>query len=107
MLFPELFRERLGKVRECGESRIEFHSFRHQAIEVVGAHQSPVLGDELGFQISLHRLLQQLDDRRGRTLDSMQSVRGLQSGFGCDEPVLGVGFIGFHTKRRPFPVISW
>ena len=107
MLFPELFGERLGKVRESGESRIEFHSFRHEAIEIVSAHQQPVLGDEVGFQISLHRLLLQLDDRRGRSLDRMQSVRGLQSGFACHEPVLRIGFIRFHTKRRPFPVISW
>lgn len=60
VLCPELVGEVVGKLSESGKFRLVYNCFCEQLAQIVRAPQRPAFGDQIAFQLSLNRFMEEL-----------------------------------------------
>ena len=106
VLLPELFRQRLSCFRKLREFRVEPACLCQQATKIVGFDQFPTVMDQIGFDETLRRLVQQLDTGPGWAELEEDGIGFFDTIPGQKEPVIWIVWIGDHAIRRPLRKIS-
>lgn len=106
VLSPELVGKTVGEILKGGESRVNVHGLGNKSAQIINFPKSPPTLNEVGFEKSLARLLQQLDDRFVGTFELIEEIGGTESRPRRTEPVQGIIFISFQMSLIPRVAIS-
>src|ERR1039457_4819721 len=101
VLLPELRWQSLAKVREQFETGISLYGGIQKGGEVVNSLQRPARADKVAFEIAFDGFLQEFHRTAANSARAADGIGGVEAFPAEHEPVVWIGFVCLHARRKP------
>src|ERR1035441_9793868 len=101
VLLPELGCQALAKVRERFETGVSLYGGIQEGREVVNSLQRPARADKVAFEVAFDGFLQEFHRTAANSARAADGIGGVEAFPAEHEPVVWIGFVCLHARRKP------